>query len=303
MKRALLALGGVTALAIATAWSGAAWAQAAPETPPPTVGVLAQPCGAVEPIPAEVVAFVIATMKAKAVGQPPPAASPEGLARYEAWTARQLQQDFAQHCKYQAANASLPPAGDHRVVMFGDSITELWGTQDPSFFQNDVINRGISGQTTAQMVVRFRNDVVNLHPRVVHILAGANDVAGNTGVTSLDWIEANIRSMVDLAKVNGIRVVLGSELPTAKYGWRPAIEPVESLLELNRRLSRLAAEEGIEFVDYYAALDDGRHGLPAKLSDDGVHPNASGYAVMRPLTQAALARALKVKRPTRVPVK
>lgn len=303
MRRVLLALGGAAALALTTAWSGAAWAQTAPEAPTPKVGVLSQPCSAVEPIPAEAVAFVIATMKAKAAGQPLPVPSPEGLARYEAWTVRQLQQDFANHCKYQAANAALAPASDHRVVLFGDSITELWGTQDPSFFQNDVINRGISGQTTAQMVVRFRNDVINLHPRVVHILAGANDVAGNTGVTSLDWIEANIRSMVDMAKVNGIRVVLGSELPAAKFGWRPAIQPVESLLELNRRLSRLAAEEGVEFVDYYAALDDGQHGLPAKLSDDGVHPNVAGYAIMRPLTQAALTRALKVKKPTRIPVK
>src|SRR5207248_2313748 len=126
-------------------------------------------------------------------------------------------------------NARLGPATDRRVVFFGDSITELWGPADPKLFSDDTVNRGISGQTTAQMLGRFQQDVIALHPRVVHILAGTNDIAGNTGPTTLPWIQANIRSMVELAKAHRIVVVLAAVLPATHYNWRPSIQPVEPI--------------------------------------------------------------------------
>jgi lysophospholipase L1-like esterase len=203
----------------------------------------------------------------------------------------QLNLDFGQLCRYEDENAKLPPPTDHRVIYFGDSLTELWGRQIPGLQSDDVINRGISGQTTAQMLVRFRSDVINLKPRVVHLLMGTNDIAGNTGATSVARIEDAIKSMAEQAHANGIRVVLASILPAKTIPWRQGIDPVPAIHEINRWLESYAAKEGFTYVDYYSRLKDGGDGFTTSLTRDGVHPNASGYAVMNPLAADAVQRA------------
>jgi lysophospholipase L1-like esterase len=258
----------------------------------PAIGAVANPCGHVAPMPAEVSAYFEALARAEAEGTPAPTPSPEQLASYHDWQAEVRQQDFAQICKYEAANAALGPASARRVVYFGDSITELWALHDPDFFADDVINRGISGQTTLQMLGRFRADVIDLKPRVVHIIAGTNDVAGNTGPTSVDRIVANLATMIELARLHGVRVVLGSQLPCARYQFQPHLEAIAPLAELNRRLRALVADAGLEFVDYFTPLADAHAGFDPRYSDDGLHPGAAGYAVMAPLARAAVERTL-----------
>lgn len=274
----------------ALAIAGAAAAQAQPATGP-KVGVLDEPCAAVEPIPPAVIAFVAETAKAKAERRPAPVAPPEGVKLYNDWQQRQLLADFGGLCRYHRANATLAPASDHRAVFFGDSITELWGMTMPDLFKDDRVNRGISGQTTMQMVDRFRADVVDLHPKVVHIIAGTNDIAGNTGPTTLAWVEGNIATMVELAQAHHIRVVLGAVPPAAKFDWRPELTPAATVIAYNRWLADYAHQKGLVFVDYHAALDDGHGGIRAGLSDDGVHPTPAGYALMRPLALKAIAQA------------
>ncbi len=199
-------------------------------------------------------------------------------------------QDWADLCRYRAldasAQASLKPP---RVVFMGDSITENWGLADPALFDGEVANRGISGQTTAQMLVRFRADVVALRPQTVHILAGTNDVAGNTGPMSAQDFKNNIMSMVDLARLNAISVVLGSIPPTAKLGWRPEVKPVPTIKALNEWLKVYAARQRVGFVDYYSVLVGANGEFRPDLSNDGVHPNRNGYAIMRKLAEDALA--------------
>ena len=199
--------------------------------------------------------------------------------------------DFGGLCRYSFENAHLPPATAHRVILFGDSITELWKLLDPSFFNADVLDRGVSGQTTSQMLIRFRADVIDLHPQVVQIMAGTNDIAGNTGPISINAIENNIRDMVELARAHHIKVVIASIPPAAKFPWRPEIDPVPPVLALNAWLRALARQDGLTFVDYYGALVDD-HAFKAAWSKDGVHPNAAGYAVMEPLARAGIAKAL-----------
>lgn len=282
MHKAVL---GIAAAALLAAGAVGARAEA--------VGVQAEPCAGLSPWPPEaVVASMLAAAKAKAEHLPPPAQSPQVAASYRRWQETQLLQDFAGLCHYREANRKLPPATARRVVFFGDSITELWAAREPTLFSGDVIDRGVSGQTTAQMVGRFQEDVVALHPRVAHILAGTNDIAGNTGPTTLPWIEANIRTMVELAKAHHIAVVLAAVLPTERYDWRPEVDPAPSIQALNAWLRRYAQDEHLVFVDYGPALSDGGHGLKPAYSDDGVHPNAAGYAAMRPLAERAVRQAL-----------
>jgi acyl-CoA thioesterase I len=258
---------------------------------PVQVGVLENPCAALDQPPAAFAAYLAKRARAEAAKEPLPPPSAEERALYNDWQQRRLLQDFAGLCRYREANAALAPASNDRVVFFGDSITELWKNQDPDFFSKDLIDRGISGQTTTQMVARFRADVIDLHPRVVHILAGTNDIAGNTGPTTLAWIEANIRTMVELARAHHIAVVLASVPPAARFNWRPEIAPVDSILALNDWLKGYAHQVGLVYVDYFGALDDGHHALKPSLSADGVHPNAGGYAIMRPLAEQALHQA------------
>jgi len=177
-------------------------------------------------------------------------------------------------------------------VFFGDSITELWISADPGFFTQGRLNRGISGQTTAQMLGRFRHDVVALRPRAVHIMAGTNDLSGNTGPTTLAWIQANIRSMVDLARAHRIAVILAAVPPAARFNWRPAIRPVAQIEAMNAWLRDYAASEKLVFVDYGAVLGDGAGGMKAELSADGVHPNPAAYALMRKRTERAMREVL-----------
>lgn len=204
-----------------------------------------------------------------------------------------LHNDWAQLCRYKAENAALHRATGPRVVFMGDSITEFWKMAHPDFFGENYIVRGISGQTTAQMLVRFRQDVIALRPVVVHILAGTNDVAGNSGPTTLEAIRNNIASMVDLATANDIRVVLGSVPPAGMFPWRPTVlEPAQHIVELNEWLRRFAREKNLIYVDYHEPLADERDAMKQTFSNDGVHPNRDGYSMMEPLARHAIDQAL-----------
>ena len=198
--------------------------------------------------------------------------------------------------KYQDENSKLPPPapGENRVIFMGNSITEFWKANDPGYFTS-YVNRGISGQTTPQMLVRFREDVINLKPAVVVILAGINDIAQNTGPIKLEDTFGNIVSMAELARAEHIKVVMSSVLPANHFPWRPAIIPTEKVIALNKMLKDYADANNIVYLDYYSAMVDDQKGLPANLSGDGVHPNLAGYKVMEPLAEKAIAEALKRK--------
>lgn len=204
-------------------------------------------------------------------------------------------QDWPNLARYHEENAKIgiPATGENRVVFMGNSITEGWGPTGTGYFAGKpYINRGISGQTTPQMLLRFRQDVIDLKPAVVVILAGTNDIAGNTGPETLEMIEDNIISMAQLAKANQIKVVLCSVLPVFDYPWKHGIEPAEKVFALNEMLKKYADENKIVYLDYYTPMADDRKGLKAELSGDGVHPNKIGYSIMFPLVEAAIAKAL-----------
>lgn len=232
---------------------------------------------------------------APAVSASDSVASP--LAERRRLAQERLLADWGGLSRYRAANDSIPPPapGEDRVVYIGDSITESWATYFPALFPGKpYIPRGISGQTTPQILVRFRQDVVQLKPRVVVILAGTNDIAGNTGPSSLEMIQHNLASMAEIARANGIRVVLSSVLPANDYPWKRGLEPAPKIVALNSWIRRYAEETGAVYLDYHSAMVDARGGLRAELTADGVHPNAAGYAVMAPLAAAAIARAMRL---------
>lgn len=180
------------------------------------------------------------------------------------------------------------------VVFMGDSITEAWAPLFPVMFPGKAyVGRGISGQTTPQMLLRFHKDVVALRPAVVVILAGTNDIAGNSGPSTLEMIEENLAAMTEMAQGNGIHVVLSSVLPVYDYPWRPGLEPAPKIVALNAWIRRYAAERGAVYLDYHAAMSDARQGLRAEFSADGVHPNEAGYRVMAPLVEQAISEALR----------
>jgi lysophospholipase L1-like esterase len=205
--------------------------------------------------------------------------------------------DFGELGRYRAANGALKPpaAGENRVVFYGDSITDVWPLA-LSFPGKPYVNRGISGQTTSQMLVRFRQDVIALGPKVVVILAGTNDIAGNTGPMTLAETQANLASMVELGRAHGIRVVLSSVLPVHNYTPMSALtfplRPPEKIAALNSWLEAHAAASGSGYLDYAAAMTDARGLLKRELAADGLHPNKAGYAIMAPLAEAAIAAAL-----------
>lgn len=239
---------------------------------PPPVGMVDQPCVA-----------------------PPPPASPTAT---EAEVAAQRQammdhrrRDWAGLCRHRAANEALG-ATPVRAVFIGDSITELWEAAAPDLFREGVVNRGIGAQTSPQMLVRFYQDVIALKPTVVHIMAGTNDVAGNSGPSRPEDFRNNIRAMTELARAHGIHVVIGAIPPSARFYWRPELEPAPRIAELNAWLRDYAEAQGVGFVDYAAAMVGPDGGLRPELSDDGVHPDAEGYAVMTPLARAAIAHEL-----------
>jgi lysophospholipase L1-like esterase len=205
--------------------------------------------------------------------------------------------DWPQLGRYKADNAALGPVGEgeQRVVFYGDSITDSWGRQPETgeFFPGKpYVNRGVSGQTTPQMVVRFRQDVINLHPAAVVILAGTNDVARNTGPMTPEMTEDNFRSMVDLAKANGIRVIVASILPAADYPWRRGLTPAPKIKVLNDWLRGYCVNHSVTYLDYYSAMVAADGAMKPGISFDGVHPNAQGYAIMAPLAQAAIDKTL-----------
>jgi lysophospholipase L1-like esterase len=223
-----------------------------------------------------------------------PAAAPASAADIAKMQAKL--DDWAQLNRYRAENATLPApaAGEPRVVFYGDSLTDSWGRRPGTgeFFPGKhYVNRGISGQTTPQMVVRFEQDVVHLHPALVVILAGTNDVAGNTGPSTPEMTEDNFAAMAAIARQNGIKVVVASITPAFSYPWKRSVQPVEAIREINTWLKDYCTREHLTYLDYYSALVDDKGAMRPGLSFDGVHPNAQGYAVMAPLAEAAIAQA------------
>lgn len=219
------------------------------------------------------------------------------IATLMCWITFAEAQDWANLNRFREDNKKLAPAGanEDRVVFMGNSITQGWINRVPDFFANrPYINRGIGGQTTPQMMLRFRQDVIQLQPKVVVILAGTNDIAGNTGPSTLEMIEDNIYSMTELAQAHGIQVVLCSILPAYDYPWRTGLEPAPKIVELNKRFKHFADTHGAVYCDFFTAMADERDGLPKELSEDGVHPNLAGYAIMGPIVEKAIARALMI---------
>lgn len=221
------------------------------------------------------------------------------LARYtrQEGPIRKFFHDFGNLYRFRDANAALRPPvpGERRVVFFGDSITDFWNLDD-SFPGMGYINRGIGGQTTAQLLLRFRPDVVDLQPALVMILAGTNDLAGNTGPATIDEIAGNLASMADLARAHGILPIFGSVTPVHRAS--PAalnfsvLRPLDRILALNDRLKHYCASEGLAYIDYFSAMADEHGMMRTELADDGLHPNAAGYALMTPLAQAVITAAL-----------
>lgn len=247
----------------------------------------------------------IAMMSLSAVGQTP---SPTPLdAEAEKRRADGLQarfNNYANYARYAEANAKLPSPGkdEDRVVFMGDSITDGWKLAE-YFPSKPYVNRGISGQTTSQMLLRFRPDVIALKPKVVVILAGTNDISGNTGPITLEAIQGNLASMVDLAHANGIKVVLASVMPVSDYNKNAAgnqitqtvRRPPEKIAALNTWIKQFAAERKLVYLDYVSAMADEKGFLKPDIANDGLHPNAKGYELIKPLAEAAIATALKRK--------
>ncbi len=209
-----------------------------------------------------------------------------------------MAQDWPYLQKYQEENATLAPIknGEQRIVFMGDSITEFWPVLCPEFFAGKpYINRGISGQTSPQMLVRFRADVIALKPTIVVVLAGANDIAGNTGPSTLEMITDTIFSMAELANAHQIKVILCSVLPAYDFPWKTGSFPAEKIVKLNTMIKKYADANEILYLDYYSALVDERKGLKTAYADDGVHPNKAGYEVMNPLVEKAIAEVFSKK--------
>lgn len=205
-------------------------------------------------------------------------------------------QDWPNLARYKDDNAKLsaPAPNDNRVVFMGNSITEGWVKMDSAFFaERSYIGRGISGQTTPQMLIRFKADVIHLQPKVVVILAGTNDIAGNTGPSTLEMIEDNLSSMAEIAKANNIQVVLSSVLPVFDYPWKPGLHPAEKIIALNKWIKDYALQHDCFYLDFLSSLVDERNGMKAEYSPDGVHPNLAGYKIMEPLAEKAIDLALQ----------
>jgi lysophospholipase L1-like esterase len=211
-----------------------------------------------------------------------------------------LKTDWPNLKKYAEADKILPAptVGQDRVVFMGNSITEFWTELDSSFFANgQYINRGISGQTSPQMLLRFRQDVINLKPAVVVILAGTNDIAENTGPITLEDVFSNIVSMVELARINNIKVILASVLPACDFPWHPGLMPAEKIVRLNKMIQLYCEKNDIVYLDYYSSMVDTRGGLDKRYSDDGVHPTLAGYKIMEPLVEKAIHKVLDLSNP------
>ena len=243
------------------------------------------------------VLFVSATAGAQST--PPAQPTAEEIAQRQLAQEEKLHNDWANLQRYREANAKLSPPvnNENRVVFLGNSITEGWARYFATMFPGKpYIGRGIGGQTTPQMLVRFRQDVIDLKPKAVVILAGTNDIAGNTGPSTIEMIEDNLASMAELAKANGIRVVLSSVLPVYDYPWKPGLQPAPKIIALNQWMKDYARTHGAVYLDYHSAMADARGGMRSELASDGVHPTEAGYRIMAPLAEQAIAEALRVKR-------
>jgi lysophospholipase L1-like esterase len=208
----------------------------------------------------------------------------------------QQNEDWPNFKKYREANEKLglPKAQEQRVVFMGNSITEGWINLSPDFFKGKpYVNRGIGGQTTPQMLVRFRADVVALKPKVVVLLCGINDIAGNTGPSTLEMIEDNIASMTEIALSNNIKVILSSVLPAYDFPWKPNMEPAPKVIALNKWIKAYANQKKVTYLDYFSAMVDERNGMKSIYTSDEVHPNKLGYSVMEPLVEKAIKATLK----------
>jgi lysophospholipase L1-like esterase len=208
---------------------------------------------------------------------------------------QRIKNDWPNFARYREANTKLglPPANEARVVFMGNSITDGWIRSSPEFFDGKpYVDRGISGQTTPQMLVRFRPDVINLKPKVVLILGGTNDIAGNTGPSTLEMIEDNLASMAELGKANGIKVILCSVLPVYDYPWKPGLQPADKIITLNKWMKDYADSHGFIYLDYFSSMVDERKGMKEAYSKDGVHPNKEGYKVMEVLAEKAIKKAI-----------
>jgi lysophospholipase L1-like esterase len=256
--------------------------------------------------PAQVLAVLLLSLSAFAQ-QPAPQApqKPTGAERLNQWRMSRmpvLMDDFGELTRYRDADAALQPAapGENRVVFFGDSITDFWKL-DEFFPGKPYINRGISGQTTPQLLIRLRPDVIELHPKAVVILAGTNDIAGNTGPMRLEDIEGNYASIAELARAHDIKVIYSSVLPVHEYteqaGDMYTQRPPEKILALNRWLKGYCARTGCVYLDYFSAMADDKVHLKKELADDGLHPNAAGYMIMAPLAEAAIKKVLGNTKP------
>ncbi|WP_313790194.1 SGNH/GDSL hydrolase family protein [Muricauda sp. TY007] len=205
-------------------------------------------------------------------------------------------QDWPNLEKYKNANAELAASteDENRVVFMGNSITEMWKDAHPDFFKDHpFVNRGIGGQTTPQMLLRFRQDVIDLNPKVVVILAGTNDIAGNTGPMTLKQIHDNILSMVELAKANSIKPIVCSVLPAYDYPWRPGLNPNVKIPKLNALLKDMTKAQNVMYLDYFSEMVDDRNGMQSKLTTDEVHVTKAGYEIMETMVKEAIDKALK----------
>ncbi len=199
--------------------------------------------------------------------------------------------DWAQFGRYADANKRVTTPA--KVVFMGNSITDGWWPKDSTFFiDNNFLDRGISGQTTSEMLVRFRQDVINLKPKAVVILAGINDIAHNNGVISLENVFGNIVSMAELARYNKITPIICSVLPAYDFPWRRGMNPAPKVIELNKMLKAYADKEGLTYVDYHSAMKDERDGLPKNLASDEVHPTLEGYKIMEKIVLEAIHKTI-----------
>lgn len=289
-------LPGATALfLVGLAGTGGAQAPAHRDPPPlqRQLDPAGDPCRTVPAMPAAIREFQVRSLAARIENQPAPRAPQEAAVAFGAWQQQLFAKDYAGLCRYREANTHLPAQSEKRVVFFGDSITEAWSEVRPESFEPDWINRGIAGQTTKQMIGRFRADVIELHPDVVHILAGINDISGATGPTSLDQIASNLSTMVELARLHGIAVVLATLLPAKAYQGTADPERAAAIAALNAWIRQYSRCEQIALIDYYAALSDSNQSMPLFLTSDGIHPNARGYAVMEGLVRREFADSIE----------
>jgi len=214
---------------------------------------------------------------------------------YNQEQARRTRDDWGNLCRYRADNAArvAADAPAPTAVFMGDSITEGWARLGADFFSaNGYVGRGISGQVTGQNLLRFQQDVINLHPKVVHIMIGTNDVAGNAGPTTYENIQNNLMAMVQMARANKIAVVLATIPPSTDFPWRRGMEPALKFVKLNEWIRDYAKREDVVLVDYHKALANAQNGFRTEWSGDGVHPNLEGYKIMNPLAEGAVKAAL-----------